>query len=142
MCSGTSETVSMDSVKCIRPLVSVLFHLKYPSRDLRTGGGHLANAPPIPYDRIMGLASCEHTDGRVHFTGYIETVSDVPGHVWSPLARISDLRSHRETAKPMVRQPKLCEDLCWGTLKQACPAISKIAKNLEIFCDFSISPKI
>ena len=64
----------------------------------------------------MGLASCEHTDGRVHFTGYIETVPDVPGHVWSPLARISDLRSHRETPKPMVRQPKLCEDLCWGTL--------------------------
>ena len=56
-------------------------------------------------------------DGRVHFTGLIETVSDVPGHIWDPLARNSDLRSDRDTAKPMVRQPKLCEDLLHSTLK-------------------------
>ena len=49
------------------------------------------------------IATCEYTDCQVHFTGLIETVSDVPGHTWDPLARNSDLRSDRETAKPMVR---------------------------------------
>ncbi len=55
-------------------------------------------------------------DGRVHFTGLIEVVPDVLGYIWEPLARNSDLRSDRETAKPMVRQPKLGEDLSHSTL--------------------------
>ena len=74
-------------------------------------------ALPTSKYRIIGLSNCEHTNGRIHFTGSIETVSVVPEHIRDPLARNSDLRSHRETAKSMVRQPKLCEDLCWGTLK-------------------------
>ena len=64
----------------------------------------------------MELETSEHTDDRVHFTGLIETVSDVPGYIWGPLARNPDFRSGRETTKSMVRQPKLLGDLC-GTLK-------------------------
>ena len=66
----------------------------------------------------MELETSEHTDDRVtlHFTGLIETVSDVPGYIWGPLARNPDFRSGRETTKSMVRQPKLCGDLCLGTL--------------------------
>ena len=90
----------------------------------------------------MGLASCEHTDGRVHFTGYIETVSDVPGHVWSPLARISDLRSHRETAKPMVRQPKLCEDLCWGTLTRIFLSCRLLFRSSHTTRETQLRPRI
>ena len=37
------------------------------------------------------LETSEHTDGPVHFTGLIETVSDVPGYVCGPLARNPDL---------------------------------------------------
>ena len=65
----------------------------------------------------MGLETSEHTDDRVHFTGLIETVSDVPGYIWGPLARNPDFRSGRETTKSMVRQPKLLGDLCGGTLR-------------------------
>ena len=64
----------------------------------------------------MELETSEHTDGRVYFTGLIETVSDVPGYIWGPLVRNADFRSGRETTKSMVRQPTLSEDLCEGTL--------------------------
>ena len=73
----------------------------------------------VPTYEIMGLATSEHTvitDDRVHFTGLIETVSDVPGYICGPLARNPDLRSGRETTKSMVRQPKLLEDLRGRTL--------------------------
>ena len=64
----------------------------------------------------MGFETSEHTDGRVHFTGLIETVFDVPGYIWGPLARNPDFRSGRETTKSMVRQPTLSEDPCWSML--------------------------
>ena len=69
----------------------------------------------------MGLETSEHTDGRVHFTGLIETVSDVPGYIWGPLARNPDFRSGRETTKSMVRQPTKSEALCEGTLSEFDP---------------------
>ena len=89
----------------------------------------------------MGLETSEHTDGRVHFTGLIETVSDVPGYIWGPLARNPDFRSGRETTKSMVRQPKLLGDLCGRTLsrpgwEEKAPQARKFKKNTMVFDDF------
>ena len=81
-------------------------------RSSQRGGqtAQFVHVPPSPHN--MGLATWEHTDGRVHFTGRVETVSDVPGHTWDPLARNSDLRSDRETAKPMVRHQNFVKISC------------------------------
>ncbi len=89
-------------------------------RSSEGGGANLDLPPPLSQNNyeIMGLETSEHTDGRVHFTGLIETVSDVPEYIWGPLARNPDFRSGRETTKSMVRQPKLCGDLCLGTLSE------------------------
>ena len=73
-------------------------------------------APPLSKYEIIEFETSEHTDGRVHFTGLIETVSDVPGYIWGPLARNPDFRPGRETTKSMVRQPTKSEDLCDRTL--------------------------
>ena len=42
---------------------------------------------------IMGLETTDHTDGRVHFHGLIETVSVVPGCVWRPPGQNPDFGS-------------------------------------------------
>ena len=86
---------------------------------------------PLPKYEIMGLETSEHTDGRVHFTGLIETVLGVHTNICGPLARYSDLRSVPETTKSMVRQPKLCEDLRGGTLRShTIPSERKKAQKL------------
>ena len=41
------------------------------------GGGPNGCLPPLSKYEIIGLETSEHTDGRVHFTGLIETVLDV-----------------------------------------------------------------
>ena len=85
-------------------------------RSSQRGGPFGKWPPPPPKYEIFGLECSEHTDGRVHFTGLIETVFDVSGYIWDPKARNSDFRSGRETTKSKVRQPKLCGDLCHSTL--------------------------
>ena len=73
--------------------------LKFSHRDIQKWGGATAQLGlPISQYEIMGLEIPERTHGRVDFTGYIETVSDVPGCIWDPLTRNSDLRSDGQTS--------------------------------------------
>ena len=48
-------------------------------------GGPSVHLPPPLQNEISGLETSEHTDGRVHFPGLTEGVSDVPGFMWRPL---------------------------------------------------------
>ena len=98
------------------------FFFKFLSRDLQKRGGKRPFAPPPVhhfrwYD-IMGLGSSEYTGGRVHFPGLIELVSELPGCVWGPLTRNSDLSCDGETTNTSILQWMKTEDLCWGTLSR------------------------
>ena len=68
-------------------------------RHSAVGGGATAKVGvPISQYEVMGLEIPEHTHGRVDFTVYIETVSDVPGCIWDPLTRNLDLWSDGQTS--------------------------------------------
>ena len=87
MYPGTSETVSMSPVKCIRP--SVCSEVSKPtnpevSKPQKLGGGGqtVVCPPPLSKYEIIDLETSEHTESRVHFTGLTEGVSDVSGYIW------------------------------------------------------------
>ena len=79
--------------------MTVLVELKVLSqRHSEVEGATVQLGVPISQYEIMGLEIPERTHGLVDFTGYIETVSDVPGCIWDPLTRNSDLWSDGQTS--------------------------------------------